>query len=74
MTKDFGRFGIAIVGAATAGCLHANRLSAAPATKVAVIDARGEDDYLWIPVPVGSCFRAGKRALMGASRPRAKLG
>jgi len=42
-----------IVGAGTAGCLLANRLSADPAKRVLLIEAGGNDDYLWVHIPVG---------------------
>ncbi|MBT9598538.1 MAG: GMC family oxidoreductase N-terminal domain-containing protein [Vitreoscilla sp.] len=42
-----------IVGAGTAGCLLANRLSADSHKRVLLIEAGGNDDYLWIHIPVG---------------------
>ncbi|MGC2415513.1 MAG: choline dehydrogenase [Stellaceae bacterium] len=42
-----------IVGAGSAGCVLANRLSADPATKVLVIEAGGRDTNPWIHVPAG---------------------
>jgi choline dehydrogenase len=42
-----------IIGAGTAGCLLANRLSAAPACRVLLIEAGGNDNYHWIHIPVG---------------------
>ncbi len=42
-----------ICGAGTAGCLLANRLSADPTKRVLLIEAGGNDDYLWIHIPVG---------------------
>ena len=42
-----------IVGAGTAGCLLANRLSADPANRVLLIEAGGADNYPWIHIPVG---------------------
>ncbi len=36
-----------ILGAGSAGCVLANRLSADPAQRVALVEAGGEDDYLW---------------------------
>jgi choline dehydrogenase len=57
--KSLGAFDIVIVGAGTAGCLLANRLSADPRVRVALIEAGGRDDYLWIHVPVGYLFCIG---------------
>jgi choline dehydrogenase len=59
MTRDFGTFDVVIVGAGTAGCLLANRLSADPSIKVALLEAGGDDDYLWIHVPVGYLYCIG---------------
>jgi len=46
-------FDYIIIGAGTAGCLLANRLSEDPAKRVLLIEAGGKDDYLWVHVPVG---------------------
>ena len=48
-----------VVGAGTAGCLLANRLSANPANRVLLIEAGGEDDYHWIHIPVGYLYCIG---------------
>ena len=42
-----------VCGAGTAGCLLANRLSADPARYVLLIEAGGNDDYLWVHIPIG---------------------
>jgi len=49
----FGEFDYIVVGAGTAGCLLANRLSADPGIRVLLLEAGGEDNYLWIKIPVG---------------------
>jgi choline dehydrogenase len=46
-------FDYIIVGAGTAGCLLANRLSADATKRVLLIEAGGKDDYHWIHIPVG---------------------
>jgi len=48
-----------IVGAGTAGCLLANRLSANPANKVLLLEAGGRDNYHWIHIPVGYLYCIG---------------
>jgi choline dehydrogenase len=48
-----------IVGAGTAGCLLANRLSADPALRVLLVEAGGRDNYFWIHVPVGYLYCIG---------------
>jgi choline dehydrogenase len=48
-----------IVGAGTAGCLLANRLSADPTRRVLLIEAGGHDDYHWIHIPVGYLYCIG---------------
>ncbi len=49
-------FDTIIVGAGSAGCLLANRLSRDPAHRVLLIEAGGEDDWIWIKIPVGYLF------------------
>jgi choline dehydrogenase len=48
-----------IVGAGSAGCLLANRLSADPDRRVLLIEAGGHDDYVWIHIPVGYLYCIG---------------
>ncbi|TXD97288.1 choline dehydrogenase [Mitsuaria sp. TWR114] len=54
-----GRFDFIIVGAGTAGCLLANRLSADPTKRVLLLEAGGRDDYHWIHIPVGYLYCIG---------------
>ena len=54
-------FDYVIVGAGTAGCVLANRLSEDRSTRVLLIEAGGKDDYHWIHVPVGYLYCIGNR-------------
>ena len=52
-------FDFIIVGAGTAGCLLANRLSRDPSRRVLLIEAGGKDDYHWVHIPVGYLYCIG---------------
>ena len=52
-------FDYIIVGAGTAGCLMANRLSANQSKRVLLIEAGQKDDYHWIHIPVGYLYCIG---------------
>jgi choline dehydrogenase len=54
--RHFGSFDYVIVGAGSAGCVLANRLSRDPAQRVLLVEAGGRDDYFWIPIPVGYLY------------------
>jgi choline dehydrogenase len=52
-------FDYIIIGAGTAGCLLANRLSADATKRVLLIEAGRRDDYHWIHIPVGYLYCIG---------------
>jgi choline dehydrogenase len=51
--ESAGQFDYIIIGAGTAGCVLANRLTRDKNASVLLIEAGGKDDYLWIHIPVG---------------------
>ena len=59
MDNFFGTFDYVIVGAGTAGCVLANRLSADPGNRVLLLEAGGKDDWIWIHIPVGYLYCIG---------------
>ena len=46
-------FDYIVVGAGTAGCVLANRLTANGKYNVLLIEAGKKDNYFWINIPVG---------------------
>jgi choline dehydrogenase-like flavoprotein len=58
-TQVEGDFDYIVVGAGTAGCIVANRLSADPRKRVLVLEAGGHDNWIWFHIPVGYLFAIG---------------
>ena len=54
-----GEFDYIIVGAGSAGCILANRLSADPTKRVLILEAGGRDNWIWFHIPVGYLFAIG---------------
>jgi choline dehydrogenase-like flavoprotein len=54
-----GNFDYIVVGAGTAGCIVANRLSADAKNRVLILEAGGNDNWIWFHIPVGYLFAIG---------------
>ncbi len=54
-----GDFDYIIIGAGSAGCVLANRLSADPSKRVLLLEAGGRDNWIWFHIPVGYLFAIG---------------
>ena len=48
-----------VVGAGSAGCVLANRLSRDPRHRVLIIEAGGGDNWIWFHIPVGYLYAIG---------------
>ena len=63
-----------IVGAGTAGCVLANRLSADPDVRVLLLEAGGRDNYHWIHIPIGYLYCIGNPRTDWRYRTRSEPG
>src|SRR3984957_10136217 len=69
-----GDFDYIVVGAGTAGCIVANRLSADPKNRVLLLEAGGSDNWIWFHIPVGYLFAIGNPRSDGMFRTEAEAG
>ena len=68
-------FDYVVVGAGSAGCVLANRLTASGRHRVLVLEAGGHDRHIWIHIPLGygKLFSDSKVNWLYASEPEAEL-
>ncbi|HXZ01130.1 MAG TPA: choline dehydrogenase [Stellaceae bacterium] len=73
--RSFGSFDYIIVGAGSAGCVLANRLSASGRHRVLLLEAGGEDRNPWIHIPIGygKLFKNAKVNWLYESEPEPEL-
>ncbi|MCS0496198.1 GMC family oxidoreductase N-terminal domain-containing protein [Ancylobacter sp. MQZ15Z-1] len=74
MTTAADTYDYIVVGAGSAGCVLANRLSADPKNRVLVLEAGGRDNWIWFHIPVGYLFAIGNPRADWCFRTEAEAG
>ena len=71
---EAGEYDYIVVGAGSAGCVLANRLSADPKTRVLLLEAGGSDNRFWVHVPIGYLHAMGNPSMDWCYRTEAEEG
>ena len=76
MPVEDTRFDYIVVGAGSAGCVLAERLTASGQHRVLLLEAGGKDNHFWIHVPLGygKLFTDARVNWLYSSEPEAELG
>src|SRR3954462_8771916 len=76
MMRNIGAYDYIIVGAGSAGCVLANRLTASGRYKVLLLEAGGAARNIWIHVPLryGKPFQGARVNWMHQTEPEPELG
>ncbi|PTM39676.1 GMC family oxidoreductase N-terminal domain-containing protein [Bosea sp. 124] len=74
--RTIGTYDYVVIGAGSAGCVMANRLSRDPKARVLVLEAGGRDNWIWFHIPVGYLFAIGnpRADWLFKTEPQAGLG